>query len=114
MPHRIPTVILPLIFIILTSFLIPHTSLLGHLCGTLIGYGWGTGFLKFLSPPEKILRWAEEKLRLRSRLPSSYVSVDRTSQGRYGLGVLPTDEISMNGTANSGAFSGTGDAGRRV
>lgn len=108
MPHRIPTVALPLIFILLTSFLIPHTSLLGHLCGALIGYGWGAGYLKFLAPPEKILRWVEEKGRLRTRLPSSYVSVDRTTQGRYGLGVLPSDEVGLNG------LTGTGEAGRRI
>ncbi|KAF2667031.1 putative rhomboid family protein [Microthyrium microscopicum] len=101
-PYRIPTALLPLIAILVTAFIIPGTSLLGHLCGALIGYGWGAGILKFLAPPEKILRWAEEKLQLRARLPGSYVAVDRSSGGRYGL--LPTRE---NGNVELGTVGGS-------
>jgi membrane associated rhomboid family serine protease len=35
---KIPTWITPIAFILIISFLVPHTSLLGHLCGALIGY----------------------------------------------------------------------------
>ena len=45
------------------------------------------GYLKFLAPPEKILRWIEGKMNLLGRLPH-YVSVDQKTYGRYG--VLPT------------------------
>ncbi len=47
----------------------------------------GLGYLKFLAPPEWILRWIEGKLNLLGRLPH-YVSVDQKTYGRYG--VLPT------------------------
>ncbi|OJD38072.1 rhomboid protein 2 [Diplodia corticola] len=86
-PYKIPTWTTPLIFILLTSFLVPNTSLVGHLCGALIGYLWGLNYIKFLAPPEKILRWIENKLNLLVRLPH-YVSVDRSTFGRYG--VLPS------------------------
>jgi hypothetical protein len=107
--QKLPTLAVPILVILVTSFLIPHTSLLGHLCGMVIGYGWGSGLLKFLAPPEKILRWVEDKLRLRARLPSSYVSVDKGSYGRYGLNDLPT-----NSAAPNGILGGTGESGIRL
>jgi len=66
---------------------VPNTSLLGHLCSVLIGYAFELGYIKFLIPPEKILRFIESKLNLLGRLPH-YVSVDQKTFGRYG--VLPT------------------------
>lgn len=86
-PYKIPTWSTPLILVLMTSFLIPNVSLLGHLCGAAIGYVWATGYIKFLVPHEKILRWVENKLNLLGRLPH-YVSVDQKTYGRYG--VLPT------------------------
>ncbi|EKG10630.1 hypothetical protein MPH_12262 [Macrophomina phaseolina MS6] len=86
-PYKIPTWTTPLILILITSFLVPNTSLIGHLCGALVGYLWGLNYIKFLAPPEKILRWIETKLNLLVRLPH-YVSVDRSTFGRYG--VLPS------------------------
>ena len=47
----------------------------------------GSGYIKFLVPHEKILRWVEAKLNLLGRLPH-YVSVDQKTYGRYG--VLPS------------------------
>ena len=52
------------------------------------------GYLKFLAPPERILRWVEGKLNLLGRLPH-YVSIDQKTYGRYG--VLP----SSHGTGQS-------------
>ncbi|KAK2802135.1 hypothetical protein FQN50_007499 [Emmonsiellopsis sp. PD_5] len=52
-----------------------------------VGYAFGLGYLKFLVPPEKVLRWIEGKLNLLGRLPH-YVSVDQKTFGRYGI--LPT------------------------
>ncbi len=101
---QIPTYITPLVVVLFVSFLIPNTSFLGHCCGLAFGYGCkffqlqyrvigadidegGLGYLKFLAPPEWILRWIEGKLNLLGRLPH-YVSVDQKTYGRYG--VLPT------------------------
>ncbi|KAK8222070.1 putative rhomboid protease [Zalaria obscura] len=86
-PYSIPTWTTPLIANLFIAFLIPNTSFLGHLCGAAIGYLWGLGYIKFLAPPEKILRWIEGKLNLLGRLPH-YVSVDQKTYGRYG--VLPS------------------------
>jgi hypothetical protein len=52
--------------------------------------------LKFLAPPEWILRWIEGKLNLLGRLPH-YVSVDQKTYGRYG--VLPTVNAPIVGPA---------------
>jgi hypothetical protein len=85
--YSIPTWTTPLFIIFVIHFLVPNTSLLGHLCGALVGYLWGLGYIKFLAPNEKILRWVEGKLNLLGRLPH-YVSVDQKTYGRYG--VLPS------------------------
>lgn len=86
-PYKIPTWTTPLILVLVTSFIVPNVSLLGHLCGAGFGYLWATGWIKFLVPHEKILRWIETKLNLLGRLPH-YVSVDQKTYGRYG--VLPS------------------------
>ncbi|KAK8022615.1 hypothetical protein PG993_013382 [Apiospora rasikravindrae] len=77
----------PLVMAFVTAALIPSTSFLGHLCGVGTGYLFGLGYLKFIAPPEKILRWIEGKLNLLGRLPH-YVSVDQKTYGRFG--VLPS------------------------
>jgi len=91
---QIPTWITPFVMVLFVSVLVPNTSFLGHICGLAFGYGWGLGYLKFLAPPEKALRWIEGKLNLLGRLPH-YVSVDQKTYGRYG--VLPTTNPSMSG-----------------
>ncbi|KAK2739706.1 Glycosyl phosphatidyl inositol protein transamidase complex subunit [Onygenales sp. PD_40] len=85
--YRIPTWTTPLFAIVVISALFSNTSFLGHLCSVAVGYAFGLGYLKFLVPPEKILRWIEGKLNLLGRLPH-YVSVDQKTFGRYGI--LPT------------------------
>jgi hypothetical protein len=47
----------------------------------------GLGYIRFLAPPDKVIRWIEGKLNLLGRVPH-YVSVDQKTYGRYG--VLPT------------------------
>lgn len=84
---KIPTYITPMVLTLFVSVLIPNTSFLGHICGLGFGYGWGLGYLRFLAPPEKILRWIEGKMNLLGRLPH-YVSVDQKTYGRFG--VLPS------------------------
>ncbi|KAF2752218.1 rhomboid protein 2 [Sporormia fimetaria CBS 119925] len=86
-PKRIPTWTTPLILVAITSMLVPNVSLIGHLCGAGVGYLWGSGYIKFIVPPEKVLRFFESKLNLLGRVPH-YVSVDQKTYGRYG--VLPS------------------------
>jgi hypothetical protein len=93
-PYKIPTWSTPLILVVVTSLLVPNVSLIGHLCGAGIGYLWASGYIKFLVPHEKILRWIETKANLLGRLPH-YVSVDQKTYGRYG--VLPTTSVPMTG-----------------
>lgn len=84
---HIPTWTTPLIMCLVVAALVPRTSLLGHLCGVGIGYVAGFGYVKFLAPPEWALRWIEKRLNLLKILPH-YVSIDKTTYGRFG--VLPT------------------------
>ena len=85
--QNIPVWTTPLIANLVTAVLIPNTSFTGHLCGLAIGYLWGLGYIKFLAPNEKIIKWIEDKLNLLGRVPH-YVSVDQKKYGRYG--VLPS------------------------
>ncbi|KAJ4384448.1 putative rhomboid protease [Didymella sp. IMI 355093] len=97
-PYKIPTWSTPLILVLVTSILVPNVSFIGHLCGAGIGYLWASGYIKFLVPHEKILRWVETKANLLGRLPH-YVSVDQKTYGRYG--VLPTTSVPMAGIPRS-------------
>ncbi|EXJ90025.1 glycosylphosphatidylinositol transamidase [Capronia epimyces CBS 606.96] len=92
--YKIPTWISPLAILVVTSVLIPNASFLGHLSGCITGYVWGLGYIRFLAPPERVLRWIEGKLNLLGRLPH-YVSVDQKTYGRYG--VLPSSSTSGPG-----------------
>ncbi|EFW99949.1 GPI transamidase component [Grosmannia clavigera kw1407] len=91
---HVPTWTTPLALVFVTSALVPHASLLGHLCGLAVGYLCGLGYLKFLAPPESVLRWIEGRLNLLGRLPR-YVSVDQKTYGRFG--VLPTTSSGPSG-----------------
>ncbi|PKS10867.1 hypothetical protein jhhlp_002624 [Lomentospora prolificans] len=84
---RVPTWTALLVAIILKEICLPSSSLLGPLCGAVIGYACGRGVLGWLAPPERLLRWLEAKLTLLRRLPH-YISMDQNGQGRYGT--LPT------------------------
>lgn len=53
----------------------------------------GLGYLRFLAPPEKALRWVETRFNLLARLPR-YVSVDQKTYGRFG--VLPSSGAQSN------------------
>jgi hypothetical protein len=64
----------------------------------------GLGYIKFLAPPEKILRWIEGKLNLLGRLPH-YVSIDQKTYGRYG--VLPSSSTAGPGEHPMGWIGST-------
>ncbi|KAJ9134730.1 Rhomboid protein 2 [Pleurostoma richardsiae] len=85
--HHVPTWTTPLVLVLFVSALVPNTSFLGHLSGLAVGYLCGMGYMRFLAPPEKALRWVEAKLKLLQILPH-YVSVDQKTYGRFG--VLPS------------------------
>lgn len=84
---KISTWTYPCFVCLVISVLVPDSSFTGHVCALIIGYLWGLGYIKFLVPSERILRWVEGKLNLLGRLPH-YVSVDQKTYGRYG--VLPS------------------------
>ena len=74
----------------------------------------GLGYIRFLAPPEKVLRWIEGKLNLLGRLPH-YVSVDQKTYGRYG--VLPTSNATDPESHMSPiglGWLGTGGTGQRL
>ncbi|KAJ5621700.1 hypothetical protein N7528_006483 [Penicillium herquei] len=102
-PYKIPTWTSPLFACVVLSILVSNVSFLGHMCAILVGYVFGLGYLKFLVPPEKVLRWIEGKLNLLGRLPH-YVSVDQKTYGRYG--VLPTTNAS-NGNQTPMSYLGS-------
>ncbi|RMD39332.1 hypothetical protein DV735_g5791, partial [Chaetothyriales sp. CBS 134920] len=79
----IPTWIWPIVLCVVTSILVSNTSFLGHACGVLIGYAWGLGYIRFLAPPEKVLRWIEGKLNLLARLPHYYTCLDCPVSGSF-------------------------------
>lgn len=101
---KIPTWTTPLALILVINFLVPNTSLLGHLAGAAVGYLWGLGYIRFLAPPDGILKWIEGKLDLLGRLPH-FVSVDQKTYGRYG--VLPSTRSPSGRTAGVGPGRGT-------
>jgi len=100
---KIPTWTTPLILNVFIAFIVPRSSFTGHMCGLAIGYLWGLGYIRFLAPSEKILRWIENKLNPLGRLPH-YVSVDQKVYGRYG--VLPSTSTPRVPTLANGAAIG--------
>lgn len=80
--------------ILFVHLLVPGTSLVAHLCAALVGFGFELGLLKFLRPPERVLRWLEAKLNLLGRVPH-FVSVERTTVGRYGVLPSTTADVSV-------------------
>ncbi|KAK5625500.1 hypothetical protein RRF57_001216 [Xylaria bambusicola] len=112
--YHVPTWTTPLFMAVVVQALVPGTSFVGHLCGVGTGYlcmqhpsfhvpeqtlirnlTVGLGYLKFLAPPEWILREIESRLNLLGRLPH-YVSIDQKTYGRFG--VLPTSASSSSST----------------
>ena len=94
----VPTWTTPLFFVFVVAALFPHTSMPGHLFGLAVGYLCGLGYLKFLSPPESVLRFIETRLNLLVRVPH-YVSVDQKTYGRFG--VLPSVNSNVGGPGGS-------------
>ncbi|KAH7129316.1 rhomboid protein 2 [Dactylonectria estremocensis] len=102
--HHIPTWTTPLLMILVVAALVPRTSLLGHICGVVVGYVAGLGYVKFLAPPEWALRWVESRLNLLAILPH-YVSIDQKTYGRFG--VLPSNNRTGPGGSAATELVGT-------
>lgn len=109
--YVVPTYLYPLPLLLITHFLLPLSlttdSIILNLCACGIGYAFEIGYLKFLIPPERVLRFIESKLNLLGRLPH-YVSVDQKTFGRYG--VLPTTNTAHLGVNGDGAARGVSPA----
>jgi hypothetical protein len=110
--NKIPTWTTPLFSMLLIAFLMPGTSFLGHLCGVLIGYAMGKGYLDILLTPEWILRKVEEKLPLDALVPY-YVGLEAREKPSFKF-VLPshsqdTEMGNVEGSSRGeGAFRGVG------
>ena len=135
--YRIPTWTMPIFLLLVITALVPGTSFLGHASGLLVGYicmylsyptvlhalasrsrasdtgSDGLGYLRFLAPPERILRWIEGKLNLLVRVPH-YVSVDQKIYGRYGVLPTPNSAPPFNDQGGPARFTGTGANGQRL
>ncbi|KAK3313927.1 hypothetical protein B0H66DRAFT_567403 [Apodospora peruviana] len=109
--YDIPTWTTPMIVMLCVAALVPGSSFLGHLCGLVVGYAFGLGYIKFLAPPEKILRYIEGKLNLLGRLPH-YVSVDQKTYGRFGI--LPSSGNSGSSSAGPAVAMGMVGSGQRL
>ncbi|PHH56260.1 Rhomboid protein 2 [Ceratocystis fimbriata CBS 114723] len=111
-PYKIPTWTTPLGGLVVVAALVPSSSFLGHVCGVAVGYICGMGYIKYLAPPERILRWVESKLNLLAILPH-YVSVDQKTYGRFG--VLPTSGQPLATSSNPpAAFLAANGSGQRL
>jgi hypothetical protein len=102
--YKIPTWSTPLIAALVTSFILPGSSLLGHLSALATGYLFAFGYLSLLSPSDRILRWIENKI-LEYGRPPYYISVDQKAYGRGG--VLPMASSAEEGGIDIG-FHGQG------
>ncbi|KAK0724812.1 rhomboid protein 2 [Lasiosphaeris hirsuta] len=102
--YNIPTWTSPLALLVVIAALVPSSSFLGHLSGLVVGYICGLGYLKFLAPPEKVLRWIEARLNLLGRLPF-YISIDQKTYGRFG--VLPSNGSPSRGSGVAMGIVGT-------
>ncbi|RPA76922.1 rhomboid-domain-containing protein [Ascobolus immersus RN42] len=109
--RKIPTWATPLGMCLLIAVLMPGTSFVGHLCGIVVGYLMGLGWLNILNTPEWILRKVEDKLPLEAFIPH-YVGLEGREKAGMGF-VLPSHnggdvELGGVGEGEASAFRGTG------
>jgi len=91
----------PIFWIVIANFLWQGSSLLGHLCGLVIGYAYACRYLRLLEPSEWILTKVEQKLAfIFSRLPW-YVGLDRRQELNY-MEMLPA----VGGSGPRGGVNG--------
>lgn len=81
--HEIPSYFTPIFWMVVTAFLMPGTSLLGHFSGLVIGYAYACRYLRLLEPSEWLMTKIEQKLSfIFSRVPF-YVGLDRRVELSY-------------------------------
>ncbi|RYP80229.1 hypothetical protein DL769_002587 [Monosporascus sp. CRB-8-3] len=91
--HNIPTWVSPLVMVVVVKALVPSSSFFGHLSGVATGYLFGLGYLKFVAPPEKVLRWIEGRLNLLARLPHYLTWSQRVSSYSSALVMRRNDRL---------------------
>ncbi|ODV92561.1 hypothetical protein CANCADRAFT_16566, partial [Tortispora caseinolytica NRRL Y-17796] len=69
----IPAWTSPLFLLFLVAFIMPRSSLLGHLFGLLYGYAYGLGYASKLNAPDWILQKVESIIRPLTRRVKRYV-----------------------------------------
>lgn len=86
--YEIPTWYTPIFWMVLVSFLMPGSSLLGHFCGLIIGYAYACRYLRLLEPSEWILTKVEQRLGFVLRRLPWYVDLEMRQELNY-MEMLP-------------------------
>ncbi|KAL0634589.1 putative rhomboid protease [Maublancomyces gigas] len=80
---EVPSWTTPVFWVIVAAFLIPASSLIGHLCGLVIGYAYASRYLRLLEPSEWILAKIETKLGFLFRRIPYYISLENRTEMNY-------------------------------
>jgi len=107
---EIPSWTTPIFWMMLASFLVPSSSLLGHFCGMVIGYAYACRYLRLLEPSEWILTKVEQKLGfLLLRLPW-YIDLEKRVELNH-MEMLPMASPATHSSAmetGAGGFTAPG------
>jgi len=111
--YEFPSWISPIVWMVLASFLVPSSNLLGHFCGLIIGYAYACRYLRLLEPSEWILAKVEKTLGFVLLKLPWYVSLEKRTELNY-MEFLPmaSPRVASSGNAEEG-LAGTG-AGRTL
>lgn len=58
----IPTLVSPFIYLVIVAVIFPDSSFFGHLFAIFAGYFLALGYINFMYPPPKVVKWIETKL----------------------------------------------------
>jgi len=106
--YEFPSWITPIFWMMLATFLVPSSNLLGHFCGLVVGYAYACRYLRLLEPSEWILTKVEKTLAfVLLRLPW-YVSLEKRTEMNY-MEILPM--VSPRAGGSGAAEEGFGGAG---
>jgi len=110
---NIPTWSVPFILLVVTSVLVPSSSIIGHLAHIAVGFAFGHGYMRYLRPSTKILVWVEGKLEfIHLRIPG-FITTDESLDSQpiaidlEGRDLTGPDMTSSQNSSNS-SFLGQG------